>query len=130
MPVIKQIYCSGSLYTFLEFIQDLARPPPPIASAEFNHLFDMHFYIKGTHLYQFSHTSTCSVNPGCISFMFFLILRQIDLKIYRRFYNNASRLFVQHCTLPQPESCCAILSESSLVNHIDILFLNYYFASF
>lgn len=26
----------------------------PFTSAEFNHLFDMHFYIKGTHLYQFS----------------------------------------------------------------------------
>ena len=29
-------------------------------SAEFNHLFDTHFYVKGTHLYQFSLVSTYS----------------------------------------------------------------------
>ena len=43
LPVIKVINTSGSLYTFIEFTQCLARPPSFLFSAEFNHFYHDYF---------------------------------------------------------------------------------------
>ena len=50
MPVIKKINFSGSLYTFLEFIQGLARPPCPYHFSRIQPLIRYTFLYKGDSL--------------------------------------------------------------------------------